>query len=149
MNWIPLPTETIVEKIPLQMTAKDESLDVWHYGSENLSQYLGLAGVEPLDTYLNDPAMTPADWDYADIAPSIQSACQKDGKTYCITTRSGGGVLYYNKKMYEEAGITAPPNTPAELLDYAKRLTTEDHAGFCATAGQNRVGYPFFVSAGQ
>ncbi len=85
-------------------------------GSENIGSYVGISGVEPLNDYINNPALTAADWDFADIAPAVESACQKDGVTYCVASHTGGGLLYYNTKMFEEAGITAPPQNPQELL---------------------------------
>ncbi|MFN8620102.1 MAG: hypothetical protein U0869_05055 [Chloroflexota bacterium] len=32
--------------------------------------------------------------------------------TYCIASHTGGGLLYYNTKMFEEAGLTQPPQSP-------------------------------------
>jgi multiple sugar transport system substrate-binding protein len=144
VNYTFQPIEFMDTKIPLQLTAKDEALDVFFTGSENIGKYLGLAGVEPLDQYINDPELTPAEWDFADIAPAVESACQNGGVTYCIASHTGGGLLYYNTRMFDEAGITAPPQDPAELLDYAKKLTTPDHAGFCVRASVNQALYDAF-----
>ena len=144
VNYTFQPIEFMDTKIPLQLTAKDEALDVFFTGSENIGKYLGLSGVAPLDEFINNPELTPAEWDFADIAPAVESACQKDGVTYCIASHTGGGLLYYNTRMFEEAGITAPPKNPAELLDYAKRLTTDEHAGFCVRASINQALYDAF-----
>ena len=116
VNYLQQPVAAQDQKIPLQLTAKDTSLDVFFTGSENIGHYVGISGVEPLDSYINDTSQTPADWNFKDIAPAVESACQQDGKTYCIASHTGGGLLYYNKKMFEDAGITAPPNNPDELL---------------------------------
>ena len=133
------------QKIPLQLTAKDTSLDVFFTGSENIGSYIGIDGVEPLDAYLDDPAQTEASYDFADIAPAVQAACQNGGQNWCIASKTGGAVLYYNTRMFEEAGITAPPTSPAELLDYAKRLTNDDHAGFCTRGDKTQNLYTAFM----
>jgi ABC-type glycerol-3-phosphate transport system substrate-binding protein len=144
VNYVQQPVAAQDQKIPLQLTAKDDSLDVFFTGSENIGHYVGISGVEPLDTYIADTAQTPATWDFKDIAPAVESACQSGGKTYCIASHTGGGLLYYNKKMFADAGITAPPATPDELLADAIKLTTADHAGFCVRADKSQTLYDGF-----
>ena len=112
VNYVQQPVAAMDQKIPLQLTAKDTSLDVFFTGSENIGNYIGIDGVEPLDAYLDDPAQTAADYDFADIAPAVQAACQNGGQNWCIASKTGGAVLYYNTRMFEEAGITAPPQNP-------------------------------------
>jgi multiple sugar transport system substrate-binding protein len=145
VNYQQLPVAGMDQKIPLQLTAKDESLDVFFTGSENIGSYIGIDGVEPLDAYINDPAQTPASWNFTDIAPPVQAACQNGGQSWCIASKTGGGLLYYNKKMFADAGITAPPQNPTELLDMAKKLTTADHAGFCVRGDKTQNLYSAFM----
>lgn len=38
-------------------------------------------------------------------------------------------ALNYNKRLFEEAGLSGPPETWEELIDYAKRLTKRDESG--------------------
>ena len=144
VNYVQQPVAAQDQKIPLQLTAKDSSLDVFFTGSENIGHYVGISGVEPLDSYINDTAQTPASYDFKDIAPAVESACQQGGVTYCVASHTGGGVLYYNKKMFADAGITAPPQNPDELLADAKKLTTADHAGFCVRADKSQTLYDGF-----
>lgn len=145
VNYIQLPVAGMDQKIPLQLSAKDDSLDVFFTGSENIGSYIGIDGIEPLDAYLNDPAQTPESYNFADIAPAVQKACQNGGQNWCIATKTGGGVLYYNTKMFGDAGITAPPKNPAELLDIAKRLTTGNQAGFCVRGDKTQNLYSAFM----
>lgn len=37
--------------------------------------------------------------------------------------------LFYNKKAFEEAGLTAPPETLEDLFEYSKKLTKKDDKG--------------------
>src|SRR5206468_3265870 len=43
--------------------------------------------------------------------------------------------LYYNKALFQKAGIAAPPKTFSELADLAKRLTEVDGGGAIQVAG--------------
>ena len=144
VNWVSLPVATMDQKIPLQLKAKDTGLDVFFTGSEKITDFVGSGGVESLDTYMNDTAQTPASYNFTDIAPDVESACQSGGKTYCIATHTGGALLYYNTKMFSAAGITAPPQTPDELLQDAQKLTTKDHAGFCVRGDKSQALYDGF-----
>jgi ABC-type glycerol-3-phosphate transport system substrate-binding protein len=144
VNFVQQPVDAMDTKVPLQLTAKDTTLDVFTTGSENIGHYVGISGVEPMDTYMNDTAQTPSSYDFKDIAPDVESACQQGGKTYCIATHTGGGLLYYNTAMFKAAGIAAPPQTPDEVLQDAAKLTTADHAGFCVRADKSQVLYDGF-----
>ena len=144
VNYIQLPVAGMDQKVPLQLTAKDESLDVFFTGSENIGSYIGIQGVEPLDAYINDPTQTPASWEFADFAPDVQAACQNGGKTWCIASHTGGAMLYYNTKMFAEAGITEMPKNPQELLETAKKRTTPEHAGFCVRGDKTQNLYTAF-----
>ena len=124
VNYVQQPVAAMDQKIPLQLTAKDTSLDVFFTGSENIGSYIGIDGVEPLDAYIDDPALTPAECDFDDIAPAVEAACQNGGETYCIASQTGGGLLYYNTRMFQEAGITAPPAEPGRA---ARLRQAADH----------------------
>jgi ABC-type glycerol-3-phosphate transport system substrate-binding protein len=144
VNFVQLPVAAMDQKIPLQLKAKDTNLDVFFTGSEKITDFVGSGGVEPLDTYMNDPKQTPASYNFKDIAPDVESACQSSGQTYCIASHTGGALLYYNTKMFQEAGITAPPNSPEELLADAHKLTNKQHAGFCVRADKSQTLYDAF-----
>ena len=84
-------------------------------------------------------ALDPVTKEMIYLAVSIPNGCE-----YCIASHTGGGLLYYNTKMFEEAGITAPPQTPDELIAVAQQLTTADHAGFCVRADITQALYDAF-----
>jgi multiple sugar transport system substrate-binding protein len=144
VNYVQYPVDTMDQKIPLQLSAKDSSLDVFFTGSEKISAFVGSGGAEPLDSYIQDPTKTDAAYGFGDIAPAIEAACQQGGVTYCIATHTGGGILYYNDAMFQAAGITAPPNDMDELLADAIKLNTPDHAGFCVRADKSQTLYDGF-----
>jgi multiple sugar transport system substrate-binding protein len=144
VRWVSLPVTTMDQKIPLQLKAKDSGLDVFFTGSEKITDFVGSGGVEPLDPYMADKAQTPASYNFSDITPDIESACQSSDKTYCIATHTGGALLYYNTKMFSAAGISQPPQTPDELLQDAQKLTDDQHAGFCVRADKSQTLYDAF-----
>lgn len=54
-----------------------------------------------------------------------------EGKLYSMPFNSSTAVLYYNKTLFEEAGLdpSRPPQTYEELLEYSRILTKKDSRG--------------------
>ncbi|WP_313152487.1 ABC transporter substrate-binding protein [Lacrimispora sp.] len=48
-----------------------------------------------------------------------------DGKLYFIPTTGTTCRLFYNKEIFERVGITEPPKTLEEVVEYAKKINTE------------------------
>lgn len=139
-----LPVTSIDATLALQLKSKDSSVDVFSYGTEDLPSFASAGEVAPLNEYINDPNATAADYDISDVAPKIQASCESGGKTYCVASHAGGGILYYNTAMFKAAGITSPPESPAELLQDAQKLTTPEHAGFCVRGDKSQALYDAF-----
>lgn len=59
----------------------------------------------------------------------------KDGKIYGVPLSADSLALYYNKDLFNAAGIAKPPTTWDELVEDARRLTSVDRFGNVAQAG--------------
>ena len=70
------------------------------------------------------PAPEAVSKDVSDNWPAgIAAAASVGGKVYGIPNEINVYALNYNKKLFEEAGIAAPPKTWEELKDAAAKLT--------------------------
>lgn len=56
------------------------------------------------------------------FTPAALSAYQLDGKTYGLPTDIGLVGFWYNKKLFEKAGISEPPATWSAFLENVKKL---------------------------
>jgi len=56
-----------------------------------------------------------------------------NGKIYAVPLYNDNSGLFYNKKLFKEAGLTEPPKTWAQVKEYAQKLTKGDQYGitFC------------------
>lgn len=78
------------------------------------------------------PAEEMLDEDFlADFYPNVLEAHQVDGLTYGVPLYASSCVLYYNKDIFEAAGLdpNTPPTTYDEMLEMAEKIdgmTTED-----------------------
>ena len=75
------------------------------------------------------------DVDPAEFAPAVRDAGTFEGTTCALPYIGDTFGLYYNKALFAEAGITAPPTTFSELADAAKKLTKLNPDGSIAVAG--------------
>ncbi|GIH99540.1 extracellular solute-binding protein [Planobispora takensis] len=58
----------------------------------------------------------------ADFTPAALAAYQIDGKTYGVPIDVGMVGFWYNKKLFEKAGVSEPPTTWSGFLDTVKKL---------------------------
>lgn len=65
----------------------------------------------------------------------IVSAMKRDGDYYGLPTAVRSLALFYNKDLFEEAGIEGPPETLEELVEYGAQLAEKDDAGNFQTVG--------------
>jgi raffinose/stachyose/melibiose transport system substrate-binding protein len=70
----------------------------------------------------------------AKIGGSI-AGWQVDGKTYALPFSMGVVGFWYNKGLFEQAGITAPPTTMTELYDVIDKLKAADITPLSVGAG--------------
>ncbi|WP_157801004.1 ABC transporter substrate-binding protein [Bacillus solitudinis] len=63
-----------------------------------------------------------------------------DGKHYGIPNNSNALALFYNKDMFEEAGITNVPTTWEELRETALKLTNSERRGLAISAVKSEEG---------
>lgn len=72
--------------------------------------------------------------------PAVQQSVQVGDKAYGIPFRSNTTALWYNKDLFNQAGLSRPPSTWDELRADARVLTTTEHAGFCFAATPDEEG---------
>ncbi|KIF71467.1 sugar transporter [Streptomyces sp. AcH 505] len=103
----------IGEKVTAALASKDAP-DVMEVGNTQVAQYAASGGVEDLTDRTED--LSGADW-----LPGLAGPGKIDGKQYGIPWYAANRVVVYNKDLFAQAGITAPPTTHAAwLADTAK-----------------------------
>lgn len=94
--------------------------DILHLPAANFMIYAQEGWLEPLDERLaasNSPVL--------DQWTPVQAGCQFEGQTLCVIVLGYGYVLGWNEAQFAEAGLSGPPTTSAELIEYAKALTVD------------------------
>lgn len=100
--------------------------DVFTVDGVTVAQYADAGAIVPIDEYFTEEELS-------DFNPSIIQQGTYDGKLYTLGAMDSSVGIYYNKDMFEAAGITPAtaenPWTLEELTDAAKKLTTDDCFG--------------------
>ncbi|MGM0753846.1 MAG: ABC transporter substrate-binding protein [Bacillota bacterium] len=100
-----------------------EGPDVFYLDALEAPALIETGVVEPLDDYVTE------DFDVKDFEKPMLEAFKVDGKTYGFPKDYSTLALFYNKKMFEEAGVEVP-KTWDELREVSKALTKDGVYGF-------------------
>ncbi|MFC6533755.1 ABC transporter substrate-binding protein [Nonomuraea rubra] len=92
----------------------------------------------PLDRYVAEDRSRLAGWD----------AFSKDGKVYAAPVTLQGHPIYYNKALYEQAGLdpATPPRTWSEFLSGCAAIKKATGAACFALGNKEGFGIQFFLS---
>ncbi|ESX83378.1 extracellular solute-binding protein [Mesorhizobium sp. M0142] len=136
----------LIEKTLQNLKADKSSFELIEYLGFLTTQQVGGGYYEQLNAYIDDPAKTPPDWDFADLIPAamknvgifdMASGTVGKGKdVYGIPGLHSGSVIYfYRKDLFDAAGLQ-PAKTWDEFKAAAEKLNTDDVAG-CSFIGAN------------
>ncbi len=97
---------------------------------------VGMFAQEGLITALDDQiAQNKIDTD--DMYAGPLAECKYDGKYFCLPWGTDDYALYWNKAMFEAAGLdpNTPPETMEQMLEYSDKLTKTDAQGNLTQVG--------------
>jgi multiple sugar transport system substrate-binding protein len=109
----------------------------FHQGYGNFETFVWGGLLEPFPEELFPPTAMK------ETFTSLPAWLGPGGRIYWIPSGAMSGGIFYNKDMFEEAGLTGDdiPVTWAELREFAKELTTYDSAGRVDVSGFDINGY--------
>lgn len=114
-----IPWGTFYDKVTLGL-AFGGAPDLFILHANRIPEYASNNALADLD-----PEVKAGDFPVDDFMPKQWKAGQYDGKQIAIPLDCHPLTLYYNKKLFREAGIAEPPKTWDEFLADAKKLTVE------------------------
>lgn len=104
------------------------------YQTESFPRFVDADHILQLDDIM---AGTGFDKDF--FYPRMWETCTYDGKIFALPWITGGSNLFWNKDLFEQAGLDpdTPPDTTEQFLDFAQKITAlgDDIYGFAASPG--------------
>lgn len=81
----------------------------------------------PVDDYIARDKFT---WAYPTEFTTVDQSCRRKGKTYLVPTQVATMVMFYSKKVFDDAGVKYPTDdwTFDEFVEMAKKLTNTSGA---------------------
>ncbi len=83
------------------------------------------------------------DW----YTPRFLATWVYQGKNYMVPFYISKTLLFYNKTLMKEAGLTRPPQTFDELIDFSRKMTRAEKSGFI-TLNFDWLYWPLFAMNG-
>ena len=117
-----VPWDVLLQKLTTDITAGTNA-DLSIIGTRWLIDFVQQDVAEPLDGYIK-PEFKDRFIDTF-LSPSIM-----DGHTFGLPIAASARALYYNKELFEKAGIAKPPATWTELQDDARKIKAVGAFGF-------------------
>ena len=97
----------------------DAAPDVFYLDSFESTLLMKYDVLSPLDSYIT------SNFAAADFESNLLAAFRYKGKIYGLPKDFSTLALFYNKKAFQEVGLTKAPATWDELLAYSKKLTLD------------------------
>jgi multiple sugar transport system substrate-binding protein len=118
-----VPEQQLRQKLPIEMNAKSPGIDVFASSMHVEKILFSAAGwYEPLNKYLDNPNLTPPDYNWKDFGPAgTYWGLKSDGTIVAIPMGVGLGAYMYRKDLYAEKGLK-PTTTVDELIAAVKAL---------------------------
>ncbi len=126
-----IPEQQQRPKVAMEMASGRPSFDVvnvaMHVQKRLIEKGRWMEDLRPL---IADPAKTAPGLDMADFSPAtIHAATGPDGRINVLPMNQDLFILYYNREMFDAAGLQ-PPKTYDELMAAAQKLTDKSKGVF-------------------
>lgn len=106
------------------MSSSSGSFDISDHFGNTVGSWAATGVLEPLDDLLDEVGAGTEDF-----IPAAMDQMTYEGQIYSLPIATHSFQLLYNKTLFEEAGISEPPATMADLADAVARLTEVDDDG--------------------
>ena len=97
------PWDQYFQTAELRLSSKDKNVDLVYVDVPLIAGYASRGFLEPVDPSLDTSA----------LVTSSVNAGKVDGKLYALPINNSAQVLYYNKKLFADAGVTPPDGLTA------------------------------------
>jgi multiple sugar transport system substrate-binding protein len=135
-----MPEQQQRPKMVMELASGRPSFDVTHFSLHVSKRVVGTGHwLEDMRPYIANPKLTSPDYDFADMsAGALRAATQPDGRIDSLPVESDVWLVYYNKQIFADRGVTFP-KTFDEMLDTARKINDPKNGtyGFVARGLKN------------
>lgn len=135
-------------KLTVDLTSGAGQFNVFMSGPTINWGYAAAKQIQPLDPFMNDPSLTPANWDYDDFFPWAMESNRWDGtagpaglgkgELWSVPINAVNNIFTYRKDLFDQWGLQ-PPDTWDEWAAVAREIKEK--------SGGTVDGRPFYAVA--
>lgn len=141
-----MPWDSIAQKLPTAWAAgTGPDIATPDYNAGTVHQYVKNGLLAPLDGVLGKGK---GEVNPAVVAPGIKSAFTINGHLYAAPANWSTMMLYWNKDLFQKAGIAGPPKTMTQLLADAQKLSGSGQYGISLADNNTAPMWPIIIWAG-
>ena len=143
-----VPADSAQTKLTTQIAGGNPP-DVAYVDDGTVSAFAPRGAIVNLQDYMSKSKATPA----SDYVPAFTKMVSYQDQMYGLPIDGESTALFYRTDEFQQAGISSPPKTWAELAADAKKLTIPSkkqygYALFATTGETSYYWYPFLYQAG-
>ncbi|MDX1520393.1 MAG: sugar ABC transporter substrate-binding protein, partial [Anaerolineae bacterium] len=132
LEWVVLPENELRARVTTDVATGAASFDVVTVGAYETPIWGNIGWIESIDALAAaNPDSVQPDYDFDDLLPAIRSGISAGGELYALPFYGESSFTFYNKAMFEEAGLTMPEEpTWEEIRELACQLHKPDEGQF-------------------
>ncbi len=115
------------QRMDLELSTQGSAYDFCNVTFIYTGRWIGAGWLAPLDDFVNDPNLTPAEWDAGDFVAGAQSSLKDPaGKTYGFAWEAGAMIMGMARgDLIQAAGLDAP-QTFDDLLKVCEAVNRKE-----------------------
>jgi sorbitol/mannitol transport system substrate-binding protein len=148
VNFETLPENTLRQKVTADIATGGGQFDIATVGTYEVPIWAKNKWIVNLDPFFSKlDAAGKADYDLADVIPSIRKGLSYDGSLYAVPFYGESSMTFYNKRIFKAAGLTMPEHpTWDQIAGFAQKLNdpSKNQYGICLRGlpGWGEMGAP-------
>lgn len=127
-----IPESEYSSKLNQMVSTKDSSIDIYVVWENDISNFAKVKGIIPMEEYLKDSTIKTDE--FIDAVATLSNGL---GGTYGLPWCAATEIMFYNKDMFDQAGIAYPDNdwSYEEYKEAVEKLTIRAEDGSTSVYG--------------
>jgi ABC-type glycerol-3-phosphate transport system substrate-binding protein len=119
VNLFSLPEQQFFERQKMVLATGSDEYDISMIGPLFIWEYIPF--LEPLDQFIEDPALTEPSWGLDDFYQGLLESNSVAGDLYAVPVMAEGYIFHYRKDLFDKYELTVP-ETLDEWIETTKKL---------------------------
>jgi len=132
LEWVVLPENELRARVTTDVATGASSFDVVTVGTYEVPIWANTGWIESIDGLAKaNPNSVQPNYDFDDLLPAVKAGLSSNGELYALPFYGESSFTYYNKKLFDEAGLTMPEQpTWEQIREFACQLHDPDNGQY-------------------